>query len=83
LVHTAEASLVGARLRLRPDVVSAMNERDLQVLGERGIDMTKVSVPSATKRLSGELQVMDLHLAEATAPLSAADGADHGRPGGT
>ncbi|HEU4507650.1 MAG TPA: hypothetical protein VFR78_05395 [Pyrinomonadaceae bacterium] len=59
-----EARTTGTPLRLKPEVVASLSETQKTVLAERGLELTRVSLPSAVERLSQELQAVDLQLAE-------------------
>ena len=58
------AHMTGAPLLLRGDVVDRFGRDERAVLEERGLDLTRVSVPAVVERLSAELQELELRTVE-------------------
>jgi hypothetical protein len=61
----ALAGLRGSALLLKASVVSAFGDTERTVLSERGIDLTRVSLASATERLAAELGPLEIQIAAA------------------
>lgn len=59
------ATLVrGASLRLKPEAVAALGKRERAVLAERGLDLTRINLPTAVDKLSYELQGIEQKISE-------------------
>jgi uncharacterized protein YegJ (DUF2314 family) len=58
------AHIVGAPLLLRDDVVEGFGRDQRTVLEERGLDLTRVSVPTVLERLGVELQELEIRTVE-------------------
>lgn len=64
------AGVSGAPLVLTQVAAESLGSSEKQVLGERGLDVTSMSVPAVVDRLSLELQDLELKVVELEAPLA-------------
>lgn len=64
--------VAGASLRLKPSAVAAMSPMERTVLEERGLDLTRINLPTAVERLSIELGGLEMKIAGMREPTHSA-----------